>query len=130
MHHGLIEGPALGDFCPDNIVLGNIRGNVRRKREPFALSFKTLIVAARFIEKGWVSHGPVRQDAKLVDRFYVLLDQKRAISIKDEIGFFLTFLTALRPSLIPAIKPPMIHFDGFQSRSLALGQALDQSGHR
>ena len=51
-HQGLIEGPAVGDFCPDNVVLGNIGGNIRRTREPFALSFKTLIVATRFVEKG------------------------------------------------------------------------------
>jgi hypothetical protein len=85
-HQGLIEGPALGDTCPDNIVLGNIRGNVRRTREPFALSFKTLIVAARFVEKGWVSHGLTRQDAKLADRFYIVLAWKGTVGVKGESG--------------------------------------------
>ena len=51
-HQCLIEGPAVCDSCPDNIVLFDISGNVRWKFEPFGLSFKTLIVAARLIEKG------------------------------------------------------------------------------
>jgi hypothetical protein len=51
-HQDAIGGSAVCDSCPDNIVLVDIGGYVRWKSEPFALSFKTLIVAARLFEKG------------------------------------------------------------------------------
>jgi hypothetical protein len=85
-----------------------------------------LIVPARFIEKGWISRGLVREDTKLADTSYVLGAWEGEVGIKDEIGYFLGFLTAPCPPLIPTIKPTMIHSDCFPSRSLSIAQALDQ----
>jgi hypothetical protein len=106
-HQCLIERPAFCDFCPDDIVLFDVSRNVRWKFEPPVLPLKTLIVPARLIEIGRISHGLARKDTKLLDSRYVLRAWKGAVGVKDEIGCFLPFLTAPRAPLIPPIKPAM-----------------------